>query len=132
MITAGHVHFTYLVDAEPSYDTLNFYLDGKELIVQQDITAGWVDFSANMSAGYPSIKFIRLLFDTHTYHVLVWTYRKDNGGTGGQDATFIKSIEISGITYPLWLFSVIIVIIFDCPKVDSIQLRSMSSWHRSS
>jgi hypothetical protein len=52
------------VDAEPNWDGLIFYVDGVVLLPKISVTNVYVDFAANLSAGYPLLSppFSHLFF----------------------------------------------------------------------
>eukprot|EP01113_Clastostelium_recurvatum_P039353 TRINITY_DN599_c0_g1_i2.p1 TRINITY_DN599_c0_g1~~TRINITY_DN599_c0_g1_i2.p1 ORF type:complete len:1691 (+),score=310.04 TRINITY_DN599_c0_g1_i2:2107-7179(+) len=80
----AHVHFTYRVDAERNYDFFYFEVDGVIVLPKTSFTLTYVDFRANLTAGY---------------HTLRWIYAKDVSLSGGEDAAFIDMIEVSGTRF---------------------------------
>lgn len=53
LVTAGHIHFSYDVDSEECCDLFNFYDNNVALINRRALTGGYVEFEANLTAGYP-------------------------------------------------------------------------------
>jgi hypothetical protein len=82
--SAGAVQFEYTVDAEVGYDGLSFALDGVTLLPMQSSVLELTSFVANLTRGY---------------HSLVWRFEKDASVSQGEDAAFIKTLEIRGIDY---------------------------------
>ncbi len=75
---AGDGSFDYRVSSEPSFDLLQFFVDG---VLQQQWSgeAGWANFAFPLTAG------------THT---LKWSYSKDVNGSSGLDAAFIDDVNL--------------------------------------
>eukprot|EP01114_Cavostelium_apophysatum_P007372 TRINITY_DN1945_c0_g1_i2.p1 TRINITY_DN1945_c0_g1~~TRINITY_DN1945_c0_g1_i2.p1 ORF type:complete len:1604 (-),score=325.86 TRINITY_DN1945_c0_g1_i2:47-4858(-) len=83
LIAEGHMHFQYRVDAEPGFDKLTFRINGESQFVTS-ITDGYARFSTNLTRGF---------------YDFTWTYSKDYDRSEGEDAAFIKILEIGGLTY---------------------------------
>lgn len=83
LITDGHVHFEYRVDAEPRYDKLIFDIDG-EILITESSTQDYVTFFTNLTKGF---------------YTLTWTFSKDYSVSQGEDAAFIRMFEVGGIQY---------------------------------
>jgi hypothetical protein len=75
---AGTASFYFKVSSEPSWDFLNFYVDG---VLQQQWSGevDWTSYSFPLSAG------------THT---LEWRYTKDATDSAGLDAAFIDNVNL--------------------------------------
>lgn len=88
LITQGHIHFSYRVDAEAGYDGLTFYVNN---VLQMPLalpTSEFQDFQLNLTAGY---------------YTFLWVYSKDFSISQGDDGTYIKVVffQLTSINYNL-------------------------------
>lgn len=80
LITEGHIHFTYRVDAEARYDGLSFYVNGILRLPLALPSADFQNFEMTLPAGYYTFK---------------WVYSKDFSISQGDDGAYIKVKKIN-------------------------------------
>lgn len=82
LTSAGVLRTRYSVDSEANFDFFEIYVNGT--VVPTARAAGKVgpaEFVVNLSAGQNVIRF---------------SYKKDNGGDGGEDTAWIHSVSLTG------------------------------------
>jgi hypothetical protein len=77
---AGEATFRCMVDSEPAYDVLRFYVDG-ELEASWSGSVAWTAHTIYLPTGM---------------HNLRWTYTKDSSVSVGRDAAWIDLVELPG------------------------------------
>lgn len=83
LVEAGSITFPYCIDNESGYDQLTVTIDNVQRIRVSGSHA-WTDYTQQLDAGAHSVAF---------------TYRKDNSGSSGIDATGIGYIELVGVMH---------------------------------
>jgi len=81
-ITSGTISFEYRVSAETDYDGIEFVIDDLGMMFYSN--KDWTNATFNIGAGYHTIK---------------WQYYKDIDVTGGEDRAYIRSIQVSSVSY---------------------------------
>eukprot|EP00931_Biecheleriopsis_adriatica_P101375 TRINITY_DN76528_c0_g1_i1.p1 TRINITY_DN76528_c0_g1~~TRINITY_DN76528_c0_g1_i1.p1 ORF type:complete len:1173 (+),score=188.80 TRINITY_DN76528_c0_g1_i1:49-3519(+) len=80
----GHIRFRYAVDAEMTYDGLDFEIDG---------VPAW-----NATVSVQPLKVFRVNVSRGP-HSFTWTYKKDFGTSHGEDRARLQLLEISGTSH---------------------------------
>jgi len=83
LLTNGYIGFEYRVSSEPNYDFLYFYVNNV-LILSDSNMASFVTYHRNLTKGYYTFK---------------WVYSKDFSFSQGEDAGFLRMLELGGIDY---------------------------------
>jgi Tyrosine-protein kinase ephrin type A/B receptor-like/Folate receptor family len=84
MVREGHVRFEYRVNAELGFDGLYFYVDGSLAGRYLNNPDSFEEQRFPLSPGS---------------HSLRWSYRKDYSVAVGDDAAYLRMVEVSGMTW---------------------------------